>query len=110
MRGERAAVLLVGDAHVEVAVDANALDADVVVLDRLGLDRCLVGQIGCHRVDRTDGRHGCLLGFESLLSLFDIGETLGHRRVLFTKLLGLSLDVRQLVGVSRRSEGQDGCC
>jgi hypothetical protein len=25
-------------------------------------------------------------------------------------LLGLSLDIRQLVGVSRRSEGQDGCC
>jgi hypothetical protein len=25
-------------------------------------------------------------------------------------LLGLSLDVRQLVGVRRRSEGQDGGC
>ncbi len=77
-------------AHIEVAVDADALDADVVVLRRPGLYRRLVGQVGSHRVDRTDGRHGRFLGFESLLPLFKICETLGH---LFTQLLLLGLDV-----------------
>ena len=104
-RSERRAVVLVGDTHVEVAVDADALDADVVVLQRLGLDRCLVGQVGGHRVHRIDDDR--LLGLKSLLTLLEIGDALGH---LFTQLLGLSLDVRKLIGVGRRCESQNGCC
>ena len=109
--GERRAVLDIGQAHIEVAVYADTLDADVVVLDGLCLDRCLVGQVGCHRVDRIDGRHDGLLRFKRLLALLDVGETLGHRRILFAELLGLSLDIRQLVGMGcRRCKSQDGCC
>src|SRR4029077_9938044 len=47
---------------------------------------------------------------KSLLPLFEISKTLGHRCILLTNLLRLSLDIRQLVGVSRRSERRDGCC
>ena len=109
-RVERVAVLDIGEAHVEVAVQTDAMPAQVVILRRLRLDRCLVGQIGRHRVHRIDGRHRYRLRFESLLPLLEIGETLGHRLVLFAKLLGLSLDIRELIGVSRRCESQDGCC
>ncbi len=105
---ERCAVLDIGHTHIEVAVNADTLDADIVVLRRPGLDRRLVGQVGRHRVHRID-EHG-LLGFESLLALFKIGETLGHRCVLIAQLLGLSLDIRQLVGVSRCCESQNGRC
>jgi len=51
-------------------------------------------------------------GFASkrLLALLEIGETLGHRLVLFTKLLGLSLDIRELIGVACRRKCQDGRC
>ena len=104
---DRRTMVLIRQTHIEVAVDANALDADVVVFNGPGLDRGLVGQIGRHRVHRIDGGHGRLLRFERFLPLFEIGDALGH---LFTKLLRLSLDVRQLVGVSRHSEGQESCC
>ena len=85
------------------------MPAQVVTLRRPCLDRGLVGQIGGHGVHRIHERHGGLR-FKSLLPLLEIRKALRHRLVLFAKLLGLSLDIRELVGVSRGRERQDGCC
>ena len=82
-----------------------------VVVDRWHrLDGRLVGQIGGHRVNRIDGQDRGLGCFEGLLALFEISEALGHRCILFTKLLGLSLDIRELIGVACRRESQNGRC
>ena len=106
-RVERGAMLFIGDAHVEVAVQTDAMPAHVVIFRRPRLDGGLVGQIGGHGVHRIRGqRNG--LRFKCLLALLKSGETLGHRLILFAKLLGLRLDIRELIGVSRRCESQDG--
>jgi hypothetical protein len=42
------------------------------------------------------------------LTLFKIRKALCQRLILFAKLLGLSLDIRELVSVSHRREGEDG--
>jgi hypothetical protein len=105
-RGERVAVLVIGDAHVEIAVHTNTVPADVVALDRLGLDG-LVRQVSCHRVHRVHnhGRCGGLL-LKRLLTLFNVGQTLHQRLILFAQLLGLSLDVRELIGLSRAANAR----
>jgi hypothetical protein len=43
-----------------------------------------------------------------LLALLEIRETLGQRLVLFAELFGLSLDIRELIGVTYRGERQHG--
>jgi hypothetical protein len=44
--------------------------------------------------------------FKLLLALFEIRETLGQRLVLFAELFGLSLDIRELIGVTGRRKGE----
>jgi hypothetical protein len=56
---------------------------------------------------RADQR---LRGVEGFLPLFQSGEALCYLRVLFTKLLGLGLDIRKFVGVNRGSKYQDCRC
>ena len=85
------------------------MPAHVVIFRRPCLDGGLVGQVGGHGVHRIHGRRR-RLRFKSLLALLKSGETLGHRLILFAKLLGLSLDIRELVGMCRRRKSQDGYC
>ena len=57
---------------------------------------------------RSLGLHRGLLLFKLLLALFEIREALGQRLILFAELFGLSLNVRELIGVGHRREGEDG--
>ena len=103
-------MVLIGQTHVDIAVQTHAVPAQVVIRLDGRLDGGLVGQIGSHRFGEISARHclrrGLLL-LKFLLTLFEIRETLGQCLVLFAKLFGLSLDVRELIGVSRRREGED---
>ncbi len=101
-------MLLVTDAHVEGAVNANALPADVVIHRSRSLDVSLVGQVGGHRFGRIDARCCSLsrLLLKLLLTLFEIRKALHQHLVLIAKLLGLSLDIRKLIGVTCRREGK----
>ena len=101
-------MVLIVQAHVDVAVHTNAMPAQVVIRRCGRLDGGLVGQIGGHCLGQIAARHGGLLLLNLLLTLLEIREALRQRLILFAKLLGLGLDIRELVGMARRREGEDG--
>ena len=113
---QRSAVVLIGQTHVDIAIQTHAMPAQAVIHRRGRLDHRLVRQIGSHRFREIPARQ-CGLGLryrplllKLLLTFLEIREPLRQCLVLFAKLFRLSLYIRELVGAACHRESQDGSC
>jgi hypothetical protein len=107
-------VILIRHAHVDQAVQRNAVPGQAVIYRSLFVFR-LVGEVGGHRFRRirwSCGDSGLLCGlrFKHALPPFEICSSFCQRLILRSKLLRLRLDVRNLTGMRRRCDGENRRC
>jgi hypothetical protein len=107
-------VILVRHAHVDQAVQRNAMQRQAVIYRSLFVFR-LVGEVGGHRIrgirrSCCNGGRLCGLRFKLALPSFKICDAFCQRPILFAQLFGLCLDVRNLIGMRRRCDGKNRRC
>ena len=98
-------MILICQAHIDQAVKRNAVPGQAVIHRRLLVFRLVGGVIRGHRIRRP--RRNSRVRFKLALSPFNIRDAPGQRLILFSKLLGLSLNVRQFVGMASRCDGEN---